>query len=71
VYINYFFYGLLSRRPAGLRKKRGAAQGSEPAGPQWPDPHMPATRRPRARIKLKKKNFHLCILITFFYELLH
>ena len=32
--------------PAGLQKKRGAGQGSEPAGPRRLDPHRPAARGP-------------------------
>jgi len=50
---------------AGLQKKHGAGQGSEPAGP-----HKPAARagQPASPHKIKKKNLHLCILITSFMD---
>jgi len=58
--------------PAGLQKKRGAGQDSEPVGSRGLDPHRPAARTgrpasPQAHIKLKK-NLHLCILTTSFMD---
>jgi len=58
-----------ARRPA--KKKRGAGQDIEPAGPRGLGPHRPAARagRPASPHKiLKKKNLYLCILITSFMD---
>jgi len=58
--------------PAGPHKKRGAGQDSEPADPHGLGPYRPAARtgRPASphKIKKKKKNLHLCILITSFMD---
>ena len=47
------------------QKKRGTGQGSEPVGSHR---SVPARAGPQARVKLKKKNLYLCILITSFIE---
>jgi len=52
--------------PAGSQKNRGAGQDSEPTGPRG----RPVTHvgRPANPYKIKKKNLHLCILITSFMD---
>jgi len=48
--------------PAGSARRKNAGRA------RIMSPHRPARAGPQARIKLKKKNLHLCILITSFMD---